>query len=132
MMELGLNPLKIISYRFLFRFLKERKNFIQLGGGPVKFYPVLDNYAGDAGAVKSHYFHQDLLVASFIYEKKPKRHIDVGSRVDGFVAHVASFRKIEVFDVRPLELINYDNIDFVQADLMSEIFVHENRFVPSP
>jgi len=28
--------------------------------------------------------------------------VDIGSRVDGFVAHVASFREIEVFDVRPI------------------------------
>ena len=26
----------------------------------------------------------------------------MGSRIDGFVAHVAAFREIEVFDIRPL------------------------------
>ena len=46
-----------------------------------------------------------------IYNSKPKRHIDVGSRVDGFVAHVASFREIEVFDVRPLEKSIHQNIN---------------------
>ena len=37
-----------------------------------------------------------------IYAARPEKHVDVGSRVDGFVAHVASFREIEVFDVRPI------------------------------
>jgi len=47
-------------------------------------------------------------------------HVDIGSRVDGFVAHVASFRKIEVFDIRP-QTNNVHNIRFVQADLMGDI-----------
>lgn len=47
----------------------------------------------------------------------PKKHIDIGSRIDGFVAHVASFREIEVYDIRPLpeQILN---VKFVQADIM--------------
>src|SRR5438132_10123097 len=37
------------------------------------------------------YFHQDLHVAQLIYANRPESHVDVGSRVDGFVAQVASF-----------------------------------------
>ncbi len=43
--------------------------------------------------------------------------MDVGSRIDGFVAHVASFRPIEVLDIRPLDT-QIPNIIFRQADLM--------------
>jgi hypothetical protein len=43
--------------------------------------------------------------------------VDVGSRVDGFVAHVASFRDVEVFDVRPISS-QIPGIVFKQADLM--------------
>jgi hypothetical protein len=78
----------------------------------------LHDYKDSAGSAMGQYFHQDLLVASFINEKKPIRHIDVGSRIDGFVAHVAAFRKIEVLDIRPLNEIGYENIQFLQADLM--------------
>ncbi|UWU16177.1 DUF268 domain-containing protein [Rhizobium sullae] len=53
-------------------------------------------------------------------ERKPERHIDVGSRIDGFVAHVASFREIEVFDFQPLPLKAHPNIVFTQADLMND------------
>jgi SAM-dependent methyltransferase len=63
------------------------------------------------------YFHQDLLVARRIFENRPKRHVDIGSRIDGFVAHVASFREIEVFDIRRPEG-HVKNIVFRQADLM--------------
>ena len=34
-----------------------------------------------------------------IFGENPPRHIDIGSRVDGFVAHVAAFRKIEAVGV---------------------------------
>jgi len=40
----------------------------------------------------------------------------VGSRLDGFVAHVASFREIEVLDIRPLRT-RIANVVFRQADL---------------
>lgn len=82
-----------------------------------KFFPILDERKSESGAMKSHYFQQDLLVARKIFENKPIRHIDIGSRIDGFVAHVAIFREIDVFDIRPLEN-NVKNIKFSQADLM--------------
>ncbi|NOT76817.1 MAG: DUF268 domain-containing protein [Cyclobacteriaceae bacterium] len=67
--------------------------------------------------MKSHYFHEDLTVARRVFENKPVKHVDVGSRVDGFVAHVASFREIEVFDIRPQTAI-VKNIRFITADFM--------------
>jgi hypothetical protein len=81
-----------------------------------ELYPCLDDREGESGAASGHYFHQDLLVARRIFESRPVRHIDVGSRIDGFVAHVACFREIEVFDIRPLRQ-QIPNVKFTQADL---------------
>ncbi len=67
--------------------------------------------------MSGHYYHQDLLVAQMVFENNPSRHVDVGSRIDGFVAHVASFRPIEIADIRPMESKSR-NIVFLQADLM--------------
>jgi SAM-dependent methyltransferase len=75
----------------------------------------------DSGSASGHYFHQDLLVASRIFQNRPQRHVDIGSRIDGFVSHVASFREIEVFDIRPLNNI-IPNIVFKQLDLMNSNF----------
>ena len=58
------------------------------------------------------------MIASYIYEDNPIRHVDVASRVDGFVAHVASFREIEVYDVRKLNCV-HKNIIFRQVDFMN-------------
>jgi len=68
--------------------------------------------------MKGHYFNQDLLVAKKIFYKKPERHIDIGSRTDGFVAHLAVFREVEVFDIRD-QNSNVKNIIFTKADLMN-------------
>ena len=59
------------------------------------------------------------MVARLIHDHNPKRHIDIASRVDGFVAHVASYRETEVVDVRPLQKSEHDNVILCQADLMN-------------
>jgi SAM-dependent methyltransferase len=81
----------------------------------------LDERKMDSGSASGHYFHQDLLVASRIFQNGPQQHVDIGSRIDGFVSHVASFREIEVFDIRPLN-ITIPNIVFKQLDLMNTNF----------
>lgn len=83
-----------------------------------KINPYPHEKKQQSGTAKGHYFHQDLLVARRIFENHPERHVDVGSRVDGFVAHVAAFRPIEVLDIRPLDS-KIRNIQFKRADLMS-------------
>jgi SAM-dependent methyltransferase len=103
------------EYIMLIKQKGDNKDFI-LG----KKYPVLMDKYGNSGTAKGAYFHQDLLVARRIFENNPKEHIDVGSRVDGFVAHVASFRSIKVMDIRPLDR-RIKNICFIQQDLMAPL-----------
>ena len=108
-----------LYYRNL-RALKRQKAS-SAGGFPFgKAYPCLQDRYMESGSTNGHYFHQDLLVARRINLNNPGVHVDVGSRVDGFIAHVASFRQIEVFDIRPLTN-TIPNISFKQADLMSPL-----------
>jgi hypothetical protein len=116
---LGLSTLKFSRIATLIQFFQERKKFIKLGGIITGYRPMLTDYRDNAGVAKGHYFHQDLLVARLIFEDNPKRHIDLASRIDGFVAHVASFRKIEVFDIRALKKSEHPNIIFSQLDIAS-------------
>ena len=83
-------------------------------------YPIVDEKYANSGTAKGHYFHQDLIVAQKIFTAQPENHLDVGSRVDGFVAHVASFREITVMDVR-IPPSNSKNIKFIQQDLMADL-----------
>ena len=82
--------------------------------------PCLADRFSPSGSSKGHYFHQDLLVARRIHYNNPSIHVDVGSRIDGFVAHVASFRPIEVLDIRPLPN-EIPNVKCTQIDLMATI-----------
>ncbi len=95
-----------------------------------KPWPCLEDRFLESGSVKGHYFHQDLLVARRIYVNAPSVHVDIGSRVDGFVAHVASFRSIVVLDIRS-QSSTVQNIRFIQADLMERISENLTAFCDS-
>eukprot|EP01037_Dinobryon_pediforme_P010958 gene10958-11040_t len=115
---LGFNLQQFQSLPNYTRYRREYRNFENLGGTVTHRYPILTEYGEAAGMAKGHYFHQDLLVASLIFQDRPARHVDIGSRIDGFVAHVAAFRPIEIIDIRPLKESGHRNITFLQADLM--------------
>lgn len=100
--------------------MADAHNFRRLGGQIHKLAPVLFQFKSSAGVASGAYFHHDLLVASEIFQKNPNMHLDVGSRIDGFVALVAAFRKIYVLDIRNLSSIGHQNIIFQQHDLMRE------------
>jgi hypothetical protein len=103
-----------------FKYFKDYIQFIKLGGKATCFHPMLNDSLQQAGISKGHYFHQDLLVASYIYKSNPETHIDIGSRIDGFVAHVAAFRKIHIIDIRDLNEIGHENISFIKLDLTED------------
>ena len=119
--QVGINLLKL--FRFPSSFTKYLISFISFAKLNKKhkikylFKPCLNDWYENAGDATSEYFIQDLLVARLVYKSNPIKHIDIGSRIDGFVAHVASFREIEIFDIRKLDL-NIANGLFKQADLM--------------
>ncbi len=108
--------------RWLRKYRADYKAFSQLAitEGPAfpitRKFPILGEHLETAGDASGHYFHQDLHVARRVFETAPARHLDVGSRVDGFVAHVATFRAIDVVDIRPLAT-SARNINFLVADL---------------
>lgn len=86
-----------------------------------KSYPCLTDRSQESGTLAEHYFYQDLHVARKVFANNPARHVDIGSRIDGFVGHVASFREIEVLDVRehPPAI---PGIRFTRADLTAQDF----------
>ena len=116
--QLGLLPISPTRLVKIPRYINERKKFLKMGGLVSHNYPITSEYKESAGTASGHYFHQDLLVSQLIFQANPVRHIDIGSRIDGFVAHVAAFRKIEIFDIRALSGSKHPNIEYSQADLM--------------
>lgn len=68
-----------------------------------------------AGIVDS-YFWQDLWAAKRIYQSNPAEHFDIGSRVDGFIAHLLSFgMQVNLIDIRPFD-VTIENLKFTCSD----------------
>jgi len=123
--EYGFDPKKLAIKLFAKReelFAADMKEFLRQRGSDTTFkwgreYPILCDKSDQGGVMKGDYFHQDLYVAQQIFKANPQKHLDIGSRTDGFVAHVAAFREIEMIDIRPI-YSQVKNIIFRQADLM--------------
>ena len=102
-------------------YLQRRAEFMEAARGNNDFvigrpFPCFAESGEHAGQASGHYFHQDLYVAQQVFAATPERHVDVGSRIDGFVAHVASFRRIDVYDIRPMPS-SIPNVIFGVRDL---------------
>lgn len=123
----GTYPRRIIkSIKALPWYRNSRKEFIKKTKMEGNTFPVLKNYPclrdrdDEGGVASGHYFHQDLLVAQEVFKANPYRHVDIGSRIDGFVGHVSCYREIEVMDIRELTS-TIPNIKFLQADFMNPL-----------
>ncbi len=112
---LKLMPFFLKEYREFKKQAKENLNDFTFG----RFYPCFEDRFQESGTASGHYFHQDLLVAGEIFKNNPIKHVDIGSRMDGFVSHVASFRQIEFVDIRNLST-QIDNIHFIQGNIMDD------------
>jgi SAM-dependent methyltransferase len=85
------------------RFTRDLTAYRRLAPVPLgDLYPMLLDRSESAGVATGHYFHQDLWVARLVYASRTATHVDVGSRVDGFVAHCAVFTRVIYVDMRPL------------------------------
>lgn len=76
---------------------------------------VLEDKNANAGNPSTHYFAQDIWTASKIYKVCPKKHYDIGSKLNGFIAHLLVFREVYYIDIRPLPF-EIPNLHFVQGD----------------
>ncbi len=119
---LGFDPLTFVNFfrglpLYIKEFLLLKRQNIEQDFPFGRFMPILNDRFEQSGSIGTHYFHQDLHVARKILKANPVRHIDIGSRIDGFVSHLATFRTVEVLDIRPLTNVD-SNILFKQADLM--------------
>lgn len=117
----GIHPRRILSaLRVWRRYVRDRAAFRRTGNQNAfawgKELPILTEWDESSGALGT-YFYQDQLVARWIHEDSPSRHVDVGSRLDGFVGSLSVFREVEVLDIRP-QHETISNVKFHQLDLM--------------
>jgi SAM-dependent methyltransferase len=80
-------------------------------------YPCYVDRYEPAGEVPRHYFWQDLWGARKVFAAGTRVHHDIGSRLDGFIAHCLPFCEVVMLDIRPLP-IDVPGLRFVQANCM--------------
>ena len=88
-------------------------------------YPILHDREAGAGTIGGHYFHQDLWAAKKVFSRHPHRHVDIGSRIDGFVAHVLVFVPVTLVDIRPVES-TLNGLTFIQDDATDLCTLEDN------
>ncbi|CAN5655398.1 hypothetical protein BH23GEM9_BH23GEM9_22940 [soil metagenome] len=105
------NPRELArKYRSLPLFVRNWSRYVVLNSDPAfsvrlrsLWYRSYDRY-GAAGDANGHYFFQDLWAARDLFVRRIESHVDVGSRIDGFVAHVLPFCDVTYVDIRPVPL----------------------------
>jgi hypothetical protein len=134
--ESGLRKGKLLSaLRAWPGYLADRRKFREaLGEANREFrwgedFPILTEKHDSSGGLGA-YALQDLMVAKWIREDAPARHFDVGSRIDGFVCNVATFRQIEVIDIRPAPG-SIPGVIFHQHDVMGRCLPEWEGSIPS-
>ena len=100
------------------RYLQDLKSFQSSGGKVDRWSIHLHEDSDFAGDASGHYFWQDLVVAQWVLAQKKKLVADIGSRLDGYVSHVASSQKVFVVDIRPIKKA-IPNVEFIQDDILN-------------
>ncbi|MBQ9434007.1 MAG: DUF268 domain-containing protein [Synergistaceae bacterium] len=117
----------------VYRFLRDMKTYNSLNTRPEfqasfkNLYPCLHDWDSNAGSL-GYYFWQDLWAARKIFQLRPSEHYDIGSRVDGFIAHVLSFMSVTMIDIRPLPQ-KVEGLKFIQADAANLDGIADNSLV---
>jgi len=126
MEEIGINPIKTFRFiraipqlvRDFITFRKQLKSSLRGSQKAIRLTvsPFAHDKHSESGTQQSIYFLQDISCSQYCMSKPYEKHIDIGSRVDGFVSQIAASRSIEVLDIRPSSsMIN--NINFIQGDI---------------
>jgi len=135
-LHFGFNPRRFIrSLRGIPAYFRDMHSYNQ-AGPPIPTFnirtrdllPILYEKKETVSG-RGHYFHQDLWAARKIYERHPDSHIDIGSRIDGFVAHLLTFMPVTVIDIRAL-YSDIDGLQFIEDDA-TELNKHTDNSIRS-
>jgi SAM-dependent methyltransferase len=91
------------------------------------WYRTFDQFES-AGVATGQYFHQDLWAARILFDRNVKKHVDVGSRIDGFISHILPFCEVIYVDIRSFDN-GVDGLHFKQGSILSLPF--EDDSIPS-
>lgn len=106
-------PRTIINYFIFFvdymKYKKRSKENVSF----LNIYPCLHDKNSQSQSGKGEYFYQDVWAVREIVKSGVKKHIDIGSRIDGFAAFLSCFINVDYIDIRKPEckLKNFNEIE---------------------
>lgn len=100
------------------RYLQDLNSFQSSGGKVDRWSIHLHEDSEFAGDASGHYFWQDLVVAQWVLAQNKKLVADIGSRLDGYVSHVASSQKVFFIDIRPIKKA-IPNVEYMKEDILN-------------
>lgn len=105
-------PAFILDYLKYKRLSKnEIVNFLDL-------YPCLSDKSSVSQTGKGHYFYQDIWALGKVFRNLPiVKHVDVGSRIDGFAGQCSAFCSVEFVDLRPVDL-GLENFQMKEGNIL--------------
>jgi len=120
LLSLGFDPRKTArSIRSVVYFFRTYIQFVRKSDSNVRrtlmLSPMLGEQLEQAGTISDDYFALDLWAARTTKTLEVSRHLDIGSRLDGYVAHVLTFSSLDVLDIRELNS-NVVGLNFVKGD----------------
>ena len=127
--QFGLDPLATYrAVRGIPRFLSNYFFYsVKAKKLPNKLSPFTRDFFDSAGSSDGHYFWQDLICAQWINSNSPLEHFDIGSRIDGFIAHLVSFRKVVMLDIREVDS-KIKNLEIIQGNAQESLLNLNRKF----
>jgi ubiquinone/menaquinone biosynthesis C-methylase UbiE len=107
------------------RFIRDYIKFRKLHKVEIELWPYLNDRKSSAGSFMHEYFIQDVFAAQLVHRLNPGKIVDVGSRIDGYIAHLITSREVELIDIRPMNS-QIANLKFLQMNFSDCNSVKEN------
>jgi len=113
---------KIRDIPFLFPFFLQLMRYKKCSPRekiPLKdLHPCLRENNSESQSGKGHYFYQDIWALQKVALHKPRKHVDIGSRIDGFAGQCSALCTVEFLDIRPVDL-GLPNFSMTRGDILS-------------
>jgi SAM-dependent methyltransferase len=101
----------------IFRYKKNHHSNVPIISLSKLYYTTYEKFM-PGGTVGGHYFLQDIWASKKIYEAGINHHVDVGSRIDGFVAHILPFCQVDYIDIREIDS-PFSNLIFKKGSILA-------------
>lgn len=113
-----IQALKMLYLEDKIEYTRQRGNNAQFSINDNDQWIFLTDCIKEAGSTKD-YFFQDMWAAREIYRSNVKHVFDIGSRIDGYIAHLLSMEvQVTMLDIRPFSH-KIEGINFIQTDAMN-------------